>query len=73
MAPPVLQWTYDINAKSKKHVGQKNLILKKSSNFEDKQYADIPKKTKLCSMITSTNYNEKYFYIKLINYLKRSF
>ena len=47
---------YDINAKSKKHVGQKNSYSEKSSNFEDKQYADIPKKTKLCSMITSTNY-----------------
>ena len=55
IAPPVLQWTYDINAKSKKHVGHEYSYSEKSSNLEDKLYADIPKKTKLCSMIISSN------------------
>tara|TARA_A200000113_G_C8798259_1_gene333232 strand:+ start:152 stop:1054 length:903 start_codon:yes stop_codon:yes gene_type:complete len=54
IAPPVLQWTYDINAEMKKNVGHKYSFSEKSSNLEDKLYADIPQKTKLCSMIVSS-------------------
>ena len=54
IAPPVLQWTYDINAEMKKNLGHKYSFSEKSSNLEDKLYADIPQKTKLCSMIVSS-------------------
>ena len=54
IAPPVLQWTYDINAELKKNVGHEYSFSEKSSNLEDKLYADIPQKNKLCSMIVSS-------------------
>ena len=38
-----------------------NKLRKNTKDLEDKQYADIPKKAKLCSMITSTNYLKRSF------------
>ena len=54
IAPPVLQWTYDINVELKKNLGHVYSPSEVSSNLEEKLYADVPEKTKLCSMIVSS-------------------
>lgn len=53
IAPPVLQWTYDVNVELKEKIGHVYSHSNTSSNLEDKLYADIPEKNKLCSMIVS--------------------
>ena len=53
IAPPVLQWTYDVNVELKEKIGHVYSHSNSSSNLEDKLYADIPEKNKLCSMIVS--------------------
>ena len=53
IAPPTLQWTYDISAKmvpKKGHVYEKINNL----NLSDYLFSTIPKKTKKCSIIVST-------------------
>lgn len=53
IAPPSLQWTYDISAKM---VPQKGHVYEKLNNLNvsDYLYSSIPKKTKKCSIIVST-------------------
>ena len=53
IAPPVLQWTYDIDVELKDKVGHVYSHSNSSSNLEDKLYSDVPEKNKLCSLIVS--------------------
>ena len=53
IAPPVLQWTYDIDVELKEKVGHVYSNSTSSSNLEDKLYSDVPEKNKLCSLIVS--------------------
>ena len=53
IAPPTLQWTYDISAKM---VPQKGHVYNKVNNLNlgDYLFSPVPKKTKKCSIIVST-------------------
>ena len=53
LAPPTLQWTYDISAKM---VPQKGHVYKKinDKNLQDFLFSPVPKKKKNCSIIVST-------------------
>ncbi|MDC3024397.1 glycosyltransferase family 10 [Alphaproteobacteria bacterium] len=52
IAPPVLQWTYDINASFEKNIGHKYTRVNEKS-LNDLLIEEPPVKTKLCSMILS--------------------
>ena len=54
IAPPVLQWTYDINAEIQQNKGHVYSKTTNTNNLENILYKDLPKKEKLCSMIVST-------------------
>ena len=52
IAPPILQWTYDINAELIENKGHVYSNIEQN-NLENLLYNDVPKKEKLCSMIVS--------------------
>ena len=52
IAPPVLQWTYDINAVFENNIGHK-YSRANEKNLNDLLIEEPPNKTKLCSMILS--------------------
>ena len=52
IAPPVLQWTYDINAVFEKNVGHK-YSRANTKSLEALLIEEPPNKTKLCSMVLS--------------------
>ena len=53
IAPPVLQWTYDINVELKENIGHVFSNTDSNSNLENILYASPPEKKLLCSMIVS--------------------
>ena len=53
IAPPVLQWTYDINVELKENIGHVFSNTDNNSNLENILYASPPEKQLLCSMIVS--------------------
>ena len=53
IAPPVLQWTYDLNVEFKPGKGHVFSEIDKASKLEQLLFSDPPKKEKLCSIIVS--------------------
>ena len=53
IAPPVLQWTYDINVELKENIGHVFSNTDSNANLENILYASPPEKKLLCSMIVS--------------------
>ena len=53
IAPPVLQWTYDINVELKENIGHVFSNTDNNANLENILYASPPEKKLLCSMIVS--------------------